>query len=93
MVNLTQILSTLIAANHVLDHQGVLDAYGHISVRNPTTNNTFLLANGLAPALVSSPTDLLEHNIDDASAINSTSNGYSERFIHSEIYKAFPWDQ
>lgn len=35
MVNLTATLSTLITANHILHYHDILDAYGHVSVRNP----------------------------------------------------------
>jgi ribulose-5-phosphate 4-epimerase/fuculose-1-phosphate aldolase len=44
-----------------------------------------------APALVSSPSDLIEYKISDASPVDPNSKkGYQERFIHSEIYKRFP---
>lgn len=40
MVNITDVLSTLITAAHILDYQSVLDAYGHVSVRNPNDDST-----------------------------------------------------
>lgn len=44
-----------------------------------------------APALVSSPSDLIEYNISDSTPVDPASKkGYQERFIHSEIYKKYP---
>lgn len=83
-------LHDLITANHILHYHNVLDAYGHISVRNPTNPSRFFLSYSLAPALISSTTDLIEYHISDASPVNSTAKGYSERFIHSEILKQYP---
>jgi len=85
-----ELFSTLIAANHILHYHQVVDAYGHISVRNPQDPNTFFLSKSLAPALVSGRDDLEEYRVSDASAVNPDApKGYAERFIHSEIYKKF----
>lgn len=44
-----------------------------------------------APALVSSPSDLIEYQVSNSCAVRkSAKKGYQERFIHSEIYKRFP---
>ncbi|KAF7846296.1 hypothetical protein BT93_L4656 [Corymbia citriodora subsp. variegata] len=84
------LLSTLVTANHILHYQSVVDAYGHISVRNPSNPATFFLSGSLAPALVSSLSDLVEYNVEDASAVREDApRGYAERFIHSEIYKKY----
>jgi ribulose-5-phosphate 4-epimerase/fuculose-1-phosphate aldolase len=91
MVNLTAVLSTLITANHILHYHKVLDAYGHVSVRNPIVNSTFFLAANIAPALVSSPADLVEYYVSNASSVDPNAPpGYIERYIHSEILKRFP---
>ncbi len=88
--NITSILSTLVTANHILHYHSVLDAYGHISVRNPENASTFFLARSLAPALVSSAEDINELNIVDASHTDTNRpRSFVERFIHSEIYKRF----
>lgn len=45
----------------------------------------------MPPALVSSPDDLVEYNVESAEAVEKNAKpGYLERFIHSEIYKRFP---
>ena len=44
-----------------------------------------------APALVSSPSDLIHYHVGDSSPVDTQAKkGYQERFIHSEIYKKFP---
>ena len=37
-----ELFSTLITANHILHYHDVVDAYGHISVRNPQDPNNFV---------------------------------------------------
>lgn len=89
--NLTALLSTLITSNHILHYHNILDAYGHVSVRNPNNASTFFLARQLAPALVSSPADINEYYVSSGEAVNSSDPaGYAERYIHSEILKRFP---
>lgn len=91
LANLTQLLSSLITANHVLHYHGILDAYGHISVRNPNNASNFFLSRDLAPALVSSPSDIVEYHVEDALAVDpNPPAGYIERFIHSEVLKRYP---
>ena len=66
MVATKDIVKSLIAANHVLHFNNVLDAYGHISVRNPDNSSTFFLSRDLAPALVSSADDFVEYLVENA---------------------------
>lgn len=83
--------SALVTANHILHYHQVLDAYGHVSTRSPFNPNTFVMSASTAPALVSSMDDLVEYEIEDASAVEKDApKGYVERYIHSEIYKRFP---
>jgi len=49
------------------------------------------MSGNMAPAVVSSPDDLVEYYVEDASPVDPNApNGYVERFIHSEILKRFP---
>lgn len=85
-----ELFSSLITANHILHQQKVLDAYGHISVRNPQNPATFFISRSLAPALVSSREDIEEYYVEDANPVNKDApKGYVERFIHSELYKRY----
>lgn len=100
VANLTQTLSLLITANHILDYDSVVTGYGHISVRNPLNNSTFFMTgNGVPPALVRSPADIDEFNLQDASPTSDSTSqrnedmgpsSTSERFIHQGLLKRFP---
>ncbi|TVY85055.1 Decarboxylase tropJ [Lachnellula suecica] len=84
-------LQTLITANRILYHQNVVDAYGHVSFRHPDKPDIFIMSGDKAPALVSSPSDLIEYHVGDSSPVDpSAKKGYQERFIHSELYKRYP---
>jgi ribulose-5-phosphate 4-epimerase/fuculose-1-phosphate aldolase len=89
MVNLTATLSTLITANHILHYHNVLDAMGHVSVRNPNNNATFFIALQQGPATVRGPADIGEYFVADGSPLPGTVGGYAERYIHSEILKRY----
>jgi ribulose-5-phosphate 4-epimerase/fuculose-1-phosphate aldolase len=79
----------LVAANHILFDQGVVDGFGHVSVRHPANSGRFLLARSIAPALVTA-TDIIEFDLDGNPLDTSGHALYLERFIHSEIYRARP---
>jgi HCOMODA/2-hydroxy-3-carboxy-muconic semialdehyde decarboxylase len=46
----SQVLSDLVVANHILVNEGVLDGFGHISVRDPSNPERFFIARSMAPA-------------------------------------------
>ena len=86
-----QLRRKLITANHILHHHGVVDAYGHVSVRHPGESGTYIMCGYMAPALVTYPDDLIEYRVEDSSPVNpGAKKGYSERFIHGEMYRRFP---
>lgn len=76
-------------ANRVLSRQGVVDAFGHVSVRHPVNTKNFLLARNMAPAQVVAD-DVLEFDEDSEPIDAGGSRVYLERFIHGEIYRARP---
>lgn len=68
-----------------------MDAYGHISFRHPKLPDIYVMCGYIAPALVSSMEDLIEYRVDDSSPVSpNAKKGYSERFIHGEMYKMYP---
>src|SRR6267154_1021535 len=69
--------------------QGVLDAFGHISVRSAKNPNHYFISRSRAPALVSAD-DIMEYDLEDHPIDARGRASYMERFIHSEIYKARP---
>ena len=76
----------LVDANHILFDQGVVDGFGHVSVRHPHRSDRFLLARSMAPALVTER-DVLEFDLEGAAVEKGGPAAYLERFIHSEIYR------
>jgi ribulose-5-phosphate 4-epimerase/fuculose-1-phosphate aldolase len=82
-----QLIEDLVAANHILVHQGVLDGFGHISVRHDRDPHRFLIARSMAPGLVTA-TDILAVDLDGMVHDTQGRHTYVERFIHSEIYRA-----
>jgi HCOMODA/2-hydroxy-3-carboxy-muconic semialdehyde decarboxylase len=82
-------VAELVLANHILADEGVLDAYGHVSVRDERNPDHFLLARQI-PAGVVTTADILEYDLDTKPVRDTGAVGYSERFIHGEIYKARP---
>jgi HCOMODA/2-hydroxy-3-carboxy-muconic semialdehyde decarboxylase len=83
------VIEDLVAANRILYDQGVVDGFGHVSVRHDKNPEHFLLARSMAPGLVTAG-DIMEFG-RDGDAIDPQGRAvYLERFIHSEIYKAHP---
>lgn len=87
------LLEDLVAANRILAEHGVIDAYGHVSLRSPRDPKRFFLARAIAPETVQAE-DILEYDLDsqplDGEGIKAGMASVSERFIHSEIYRARP---
>lgn len=81
------VLQDLADAYRILAHQGIVDAFGHVSLRHPERADRFLLARNMAPALVT-PDDILEFDLDGNACLGDTRKVYLERFIHAEIFRA-----
>jgi len=77
----------LVVANRILANEGVLDAYGHVSIRDPQNPEHFFLARHMAAGLVTAK-DIIEYDLDSNPIVKGETAGYTERFIHSEIYRA-----
>ncbi len=82
-----QLVEDLVAANRILADQGVVDGYGHVSVRHDKNPNRYLISRSLAPALVTA-NDILEYDLDSRPVDPRGRQLYSEVFIHGEIFKA-----
>ena len=79
-------LDDLVAANRILAAFGVIDAYGHVSLRSPENPQRYHLARSIAPELVFEE-DLLEYDLDSNPMDARGRESVRERFIHGEIYK------
>jgi len=82
------LIDDLVAGSRILADQGVLDAYGHISVRSDKRSDHFLMSRSRAPALMTAA-DVMELG-PDSEAISDKRKGFIERYIHGEIYKTRP---
>ncbi|MEQ1775262.1 MAG: class II aldolase/adducin family protein [Burkholderiales bacterium] len=83
------LLADLAAAGRILVAQGVMDGFGHVSLRHPQAPNRYLMARSIAPALVT-PADIIEYDLDSNPCNANGRGSFLERFIHGEIYKARP---
>ena len=82
-----ELIADLAAASRILAAQGVVDGFGHVSLRHPGAPDRYLMARSIAPALVT-PADIIEYDLD-SNAVNANGRAsFLERFIHGEIYKA-----
>jgi HCOMODA/2-hydroxy-3-carboxy-muconic semialdehyde decarboxylase len=79
----------MVAANRILASQGVCDAFGHISVRNPDNPDTYFLSCAKAPQLVERE-DIMEFAFDGTPVGGDTRKPFLERFIHGSLYEARP---
>ena len=81
------ILEDMVAASRILADQGVVDGFGHVSMRHPKDPNRYLMAKGIAPELVTAA-DILEYDLDSNAIDLNGRKVFLERFIHGELYKA-----
>jgi len=79
----------LVTANRILGAEGILDAYGHVSLRHPDHADVFILTRARSPENVEVD-DVLEFGLDGTLLGSSDSIPYIERFIHAAIYEARP---
>ena len=79
----------LALANRIVANEGVIDAFGHVSMRHPDNPKLYLLSRSRAPELVT-PDDFIEYDLDSQPERDPGVGQYSERVIHGEIYKARP---
>lgn len=79
------LVDKLVLANRILAHFGIVDGFGHVSVRGDRAD-TFLLSRSLAPATVTAA-DIMRFDLDGNALGGDTRAPYLERFIHGEIYR------
>jgi ribulose-5-phosphate 4-epimerase/fuculose-1-phosphate aldolase len=83
------LLEDLAAANRILAEQGVIDGYGHVSVRSDHDASRYFLSRAIAPELVTEE-DIMEYDLDSNPMDPRGRMSVWERYIHGEIYKARP---
>jgi ribulose-5-phosphate 4-epimerase/fuculose-1-phosphate aldolase len=77
----------LVAAYRILAEHGVIDAYGHVSMRSPDNPQRYYIARSIAPEIVQVE-DIMEYDLDSKPLDERGRESVRERFIHGEIYKA-----
>jgi len=83
------IIEDLVIASRVCVEHGVIDAYGHVSVRSETNPQRYYMSRAIAPEMITE-SDIMEFDLDSVPVVPNGPPGYNERFIHGEIYKARP---
>ncbi len=86
-----EIIDDVVAANLMLANLNVLDAFGHVSMRDPRNPKRYLISRSIAPESVTAP-DIIALDLDSR-AVHQEDEGkllYRERYIHGEIYKVRP---
>ena len=81
-----QLVDDLVLANHILSNEGVLDAFGHVSARHPTTSDRFLVSHTRAPDLVEAD-DLQVLDLRGARIAGGERRSYEEVAIHAAVYR------
>ena len=89
MSNLKQVIDELVTANHVLANENVVDAFGHVSIRNPENPNHYFISRSRSPHL-ETPDDIMEFDLEGNSVDGSELRPYAERHIHGAIMESRP---
>tara|TARA_R110000787_G_scaffold119276_2_gene230209 strand:- start:72 stop:791 length:720 start_codon:yes stop_codon:yes gene_type:complete len=89
MDSLQEALRELVIANRILAREGVVDAFGHVSVRHPDNPERYLMSRSRAPELITLD-DLIEFTLDGEGIDLRDRTPYGERHIHGAIFEARP---
>jgi ribulose-5-phosphate 4-epimerase/fuculose-1-phosphate aldolase len=89
MSKLEAAIDELVTANRILAREGIVDSFGHPSVRHPDRPDRFLLSRARAPDLIEAD-DIMEFTLDGNAVDGGNRRPYLERFIHASVYEARP---
>ena len=89
MAKLDYLIEELVTANRILAREGVVDSFGHISVRHPDNPQRYLLSRSRAPDCIEKD-DIMEFTLEGAPVDAKGRAPYLERFIHGALYEARP---
>jgi ribulose-5-phosphate 4-epimerase/fuculose-1-phosphate aldolase len=79
----------LALANRICANEGIIDAFGHVSIRHPFKPNRYFLSCCRPPEL-SEASDLIEFTLDSTPVNSVRTAMYPDRVIHGEIYRVRP---
>src|SRR5688572_30152922 len=77
----------LVVANRILAREGVVDAFGHVSIRDPHRPDRYIMSRARSPELVTVD-DLMHFELDGSPVDQRGRMVYGERFIHAGLYEA-----
>ncbi|HEX6463171.1 MAG TPA: class II aldolase/adducin family protein [Vicinamibacterales bacterium] len=80
-------IEELVTANRILAREGIVDAFGHASMRHPAYPDRFCLSRARAPECIEA-TDIMQFALDGTPLDAGGRKPYAERFIHGAIYEA-----
>src|SRR5258706_5137557 len=86
-MTLTRALDELVTANRILAREGVVDSFGHVSIRHPDRSDRYLLSRARAPQCIEVD-DVMEFALDGTPIDAAGRKPYAERFIHGAVYEA-----
>ncbi len=89
MIENSQENQNLISANRILARENVVDAFGHVSIRNSENSERYIMSRSRSPELVEF-SDLLEFSLEGVALDAKGQAMYGERMIHGAIYEARP---
>lgn len=89
MSNLNEAIQTVVYANRILDCEGVVDAYGHVTCRHPGNPDHYLMSRSRAPGLIERG-DIMEFTIEGEPLDQKDRVVYGERYIHGALLEARP---
>src|SRR5262245_52479525 len=87
MPKLDDLIEELVTANRILAREGVVDSFGHVSVRHPDNPDRYLLSRSRAPDCIERD-DIMEFTLDGTPLDGGGRALYAERFIHGALYEA-----
>jgi ribulose-5-phosphate 4-epimerase/fuculose-1-phosphate aldolase len=82
-------LEDLVIANRILAREGVVDGFGHISMRHPERADRFFMSRSRSPELVGLD-DIMEFDLDCNPIDQRGRTMYGERPIRGAIYQCRP---
>src|SRR5262245_52880754 len=89
MAKLDYLIEELVTANRILAGEGVVDSFGHVSVRHPDNTQRYFLSRSRAPDCIEAD-DIMEFTLDGMPVDGRGRSPYLERFIHGALYEARP---
>src|SRR3954447_20075773 len=83
------LIDDLVAASRILAQHGVLDAWGHVSMRDPNNPERYLMSGARAAGLATAG-DIMEFCINSDPVGQQGRRMFLERYIHGEAFRARP---